>query len=295
MSALPSMRIAGAPITWGVCEVPGWGLQLAPDLVLQEIARVGLTATELGPRGFLATEPGETRAQLASHGLTLVAGFVPAVLHKAPILSSQLQLVEESARTLAGAGAEILVLAAETGSVGYEASLVLDDDEWETFRRGVAAVEQIGTRHGLVVALHPHYGTLIQSDAQVRRLLASTSVPLCLDTGHLLVGGADPLQIAKLAAGRIAHVHLKDVDAAMARRVRAGDIGYRDAVRDGLYRPLGEGSAEIESIVRLLTDSGYAGWFVIEQDLVIGAQIDASGPMENATRSVQFLQRVAAA
>jgi inosose dehydratase len=295
MSAATVMRIAGAPITWGVCEVPGWGLQLEPDLVLQEIASAGLTATELGPRGFLATEPAATRAQLASHGLTLVAGFVPAVLHRASTLDAQLQLVGESARTLAGAGAEVLVLAAETGSVGYESSLVLDDGEWETFRRGVTAVERIAKRHGLIAALHPHYGTLIESDTQVRRLLESTSVPLCLDTGHLLVGGADPLQIAKLAAGRIAHVHLKDVDAAMARRVRSGEIGYRDAVRDGLYRPLGEGSAEIESIVRLLTDSGYAGWYVIEQDLVLGARIDASGPLENATRSVQFLQRMAAA
>ena len=295
MSAPTAMRIAGAPITWGVCEVPGWGLQLEPDLVLQEIASAGLTATELGPRGFLATEPAATRAQLASHGLTLVAGFVPAVLHRASRLDEQLLLVEESARPLAGAGAEILVLAAETGSVGYESSLALNDDEWETFRRGVAAVEQIGTRHGLIVALHPHYGTLIESDAQVRRLLETTSVPLCLDTGHLLVGGSDPFQIAKLAAERIAHVHLKDVDASMARRVRAGEIGYRDAVRDGLYRPLGEGSAEIESIVRLLSDSGYAGWYVIEQDLVIGTQVDAAGPLENATRSVRFLQRVAAA
>ena len=199
MSRAPIMRIAGAPITWGVCEVPGWGLQLEPDLVLQEIASAGLTATELGPRGFLATEPAEARAQLASHGLTLVAGFVPAVLHRASTLDTQLQLVQENARTLAGAGAEILVLAAETGAVGYESSLVLDDREWETFRRGLAAVEQIGKRHGLLVALHPHYGTLIENEAQVRRLLDSTSVPLCLDTGHLLVGGSNPLQIAKLA------------------------------------------------------------------------------------------------
>ena len=129
----------------------------------------------------------------------------------------------------------------------------------------------------------------------MRRLLETTRVPLCLDTGHLLVGGSNPFQIAKLAAERIAHVHLKDVDASIARRLRAGEIGYRDAVRDGLYRPLGEGSAEIESIVRLLTDSGYAGWYVIEQDLVIGTYTDAAGPLENATRSVRFLQRVAAA
>lgn len=289
------LRLAGAPITWGVCEVPGWGVQLECERVLQEIASAGLSATELGPRGFLPSEPATVRAQLASHGLTLVSGFVPAVLHRASELASQLALVDESARTLAGAGAEVLVLAAETGSIGYEASRPLDDDQWNAFRHGLAEVERIGMRHHLAVALHPHYGTLIESDAQVRRLLATTTVSLCLDTGHLLVGGADPLSITRLANGRIAHVHLKDVDASLAARVRSGEIGYRDAVRDGLYRSLGEGSAQIEAIVRLLTQTGYGGWYVIEQDLVIGPNEELSGPLQNARRSVRFLQALAAA
>lgn len=291
---MPAIRLAGAPITWGVCEVPGWGLQLERDRVLSEIAVAGLRATELGPRGFLPEDPAEVERQLAAYGLTLVGGFVPAVLHREGELEAQLALVAERARTLAGAGAEVLVLAAETGMGGYERSLALSDGEWETLRLGIAAVEEIARRHALVVALHPHYGTVIERDEQVRRLLDTTDVPLCLDTGHLVVGGADPVAITRLANGRIRHVHLKDVDASIAARVRAGEIGYRDAVSEGMYRPLGEGDVDILTIVRLLRDSGYDGWFVIEQDLVIASERDGGVPLANARRSVHFLVGAAA-
>jgi inosose dehydratase len=288
-----SLKLAGAPITWGICEVPGWGEQLGTDRVLAEIARSGLSATELGPRGFLSEDARELRAHLARHGLSLVGGFVPAVLHRADILAQQLALVDASAATLAGAGAEILILAAETGAVGYEFSLALSDDEWETLRCGVASVQEIGTRRGLEIALHPHYGTVIERDDQIRRLLATTDVALCLDTGHLMVGGADPTAIVRAARGRISHVHLKDVDSSIAARVRAGEVGYRDAVHQGMYRPLGDGDADVATIVRLLREDGYDGWYVIEQDLVIdGARTD--DPLENATRSVRFLDSVLA-
>ena len=75
------MRIAGAPISWGVCEVPGWGHQLDPDRVLREMREVGLAATEFGPAGFLPDDPAGKVATLAAHGLAAVGGFVPVVLH----------------------------------------------------------------------------------------------------------------------------------------------------------------------------------------------------------------------
>jgi len=289
------IKLAGAPITWGVCEVPGWGFQLEQGRVLDEIASAGLTATELGPRGFLPENPRDLRALLQRHNLTLVGGFVPALLHREADLPAQLAQVEESARTLAGAGADVLVLAAETGNAGYESSADLSDAEWATLARGVAAVEEIARWHGLTVALHPHYGTLIESDAQVRRFLDVTTAPLCLDTGHLMVGGADPVAIAAAARGRIAHVHLKDVDAATAARVRAGALGYRDAVHQGMYRPLGEGDVDIAAIVQQLCDDGYDGWYVIEQDLVLDGPADGDAPLANAVRSVRFLTGAAAA
>lgn len=287
-------KVAGAPITWGVCEVPGWGYQLDRDRVLSEIAAAGLRATELGPRGFLPEDPTELSELLRRHGLSLVAGFVPAILHRADILAEQLTRVHETAKTLAGAGAEVLVLAADSGDVGYDASFEMSDDEWNTLRTGISAVEAIGADVNLTVAVHPHYGTLIARERDVRRLLDGTSAKLCLDTGHLLVGGTDPLSIANDAADRIALVHLKDVDAVMAGQVRSGTLGYRDAVSRGLYRPLGDGDANIAELVRVLSQASYDGWYVIEQDLVIPEGGNGDEPLRNAKQSVAYLERATA-
>lgn len=276
-------------------EVPGWGRQLDADRVLSEIARAGLVATELGPRGFLPEEPAELKARLAAHGLVLVGGFVPAVLHRLELLEEELARVEAEARTLAAMGAGVLVLAARTAESGYDASRAPAAAEWETLTRGIAATLEIGRRHGLVVAVHPHIGTLIEGEPEIRRLLESTAAALCLDTGHLRVAGVDPLRVARAAAGRIAHVHLKDVDGVLAARVRGGELGYHEAVRQGLYRPLGEGDVDVTSVVEILREQGYDGWYVLEQDLVIEGDGDGDRPLENALRSVRFLRRWMAA
>src|SRR6266536_886208 len=76
-------KIAGAPISWGVCEVPGWGYQLSPARVLTEMAQVGLAATEFGPDGFLPADPAVMAEFLAARHLTAVGGFTPVVLHEA--------------------------------------------------------------------------------------------------------------------------------------------------------------------------------------------------------------------
>ena len=74
-------RVATAPISWGVCEVPGWGYQLPVHRVLAEMRAAGFTHTELGSWGYLPTEPTELRKTLDGHGLSLLGGFVPLVLH----------------------------------------------------------------------------------------------------------------------------------------------------------------------------------------------------------------------
>src|SRR5690606_3894494 len=114
------MKIAGAPISWGVCEVPGWGHQMTPDRVLEEMSTLGLTATELGPDGFLPADPAELRALLGAHGLSLMAGFVPVVLHDPDRWPAERDEVDRRLEVLAAGGAEMAVLAAATGVDGYE-------------------------------------------------------------------------------------------------------------------------------------------------------------------------------
>lgn len=282
------MRIAGAPISWGVCEVPGWGHQMAPDRVLAEMRDAGLAATEFGPDGFLPADPCDRAALLDSYGLSAVGGFIPVVLHEPGH-----DPVPDVARALRGFGAApALVLAAATGRDGYDARPALSEEEWATLLANLDRVAGYAAGLGYEAVLHPHVGTVVESADDVERVLSGARVALCLDTGHLMVGGADPLALARAAAGRIAHVHLKDVDAALTARVRAGELSYTQAVREGIYRPLGDGDAGIAGIVAALETAGYRGWYVLEQDTVLAAEPDpGGGPVAAVRRSVAFLEQ----
>src|SRR5689334_23968171 len=112
------MKLEGAPISWGVCEVPGWGYQLPPDRVLAEMRDVGLAATELGPEGFLPSDPAELTALLDSFGLSCVGTFAPVLLHDAH--HDPLSDIADPVEALLACGAAVLVLAAATGTDGYD-------------------------------------------------------------------------------------------------------------------------------------------------------------------------------
>jgi inosose dehydratase len=133
---------------------------------------------------------------------------------------------------------------------------------------------------------------VIERPEDVDRLLASTSASLCLDTGHVAIGGGDPLELARAAADRVIHVHLKDVSLRLAGRVAAGEIGYRDAVKEGLYTPLGDGDLDVMGIVRTLEEAGYRGWYVLEHDEVLDREPpEGAGPIQVVRRSLTYLER----
>ena len=107
--------------------------------------------------------------------------------------------------------------------------------------------------------LHPHVGTMVQGPDEVQRVLEGSGIALCLDTGHLLIGGTDPAELTRQAPERIAHTHMKDVDAGKARQVQDGRRTYTEAVREGMYRPLGTGDVDFEAIIRYLRAAGLPG------------------------------------
>lgn len=286
-------RIAGAPISWGVCEVPGWGWQDDPESVLTQMREVGLTATEFGPEGFLPTDPSAKAEVLRQHELEAVGQFVPVVLHDPG--HDPLPAVQLAMDGLVAAGASTLVLAAVTGQEGYDVRPELEDAGWDTLLGNLDRLEQAAAPRGLTATLHPHVGTMVESGKETERVLAGSSIGLCLDTGHLLIGGGDPVAVAQQHPDRVAHVHLKDVDLAWAERVRSGQTSYTDAVRGGMYRPLGAGQVDLASIVTALEDSGYAGWYVLEQDTILADPPAPGGhtPLDDVRASVAHLRALA--
>ncbi len=281
------MRVAGAPISWGVCEVPGWGHQLDPDRVLAEMHEVGLTATELGPEGFLP----DPKA-LVRHHLTAVGGFVPVVLHD-PDHDPRPE-VERALDGFAAAGATTLVLAAATGAEGYDVRSAIDASGWRSLLDNLDRLTALAAERGVLATLHPHVGTMVERPDEVERVLDGCEVALCLDTGHLLIGGTDPAVLASESSDRIAHAHLKDVDADLAAGVRSGARTYTEAVAQGMYRPLGQGDVDIAGIVAALTGAGYDGWYVLEQDTILTAEPPpGAGPVDDVRTSLAYLRKVA--
>ncbi|WP_328646603.1 TIM barrel protein [Amycolatopsis sp. NBC_00348] len=285
-----TIRVAAAPISWGVCEVPGWGRVLDAPTVLREMAELGVQATELGPPGYLPRDPAELRALLGEHDLTLVGGFLAVVLHADR--EKALAEAEESAALFAACGGDVLVLAAATGLDGYDERPALTDTEWATLVDTAGRIRDIAGGHGLRTVLHPHIGTHVEQQAEVERFLRDSDLGLCLDTGHLMIGGTDPVELAKRFPERVAHVHLKDVKGDLAAEVRAGRLGYTEAVGRGLYVPLGEGDVDVASMVRSVQAAGYDGWYVLEQDTALGEASPDDVPRRDTERSLTELAKI---
>ncbi|WP_432889115.1 sugar phosphate isomerase/epimerase family protein [Kribbella sp. CA-245084] len=286
-------RIAGAPISWGVCEVPGWGWQYDAATVLAEMRDAGLAATEFGPDGFLPDDRAKKAKTLADVGLRAVGGFVPVVLHDpsydpAPVVATALE-------GFVAAGATTLVLAAATGQEGYDDRPVLDEIGWNTLLANLDKLAAAAAASGVLATIHPHVGTMVENSDDVSRVLNGSSIGLTLDTGHLLIGGVDPVALAVKHTDRIRHTHLKDVDATWAARVQAGSVSYTDAVRQGMYRPLGAGDIDIATIVGTLEKSGYDGWYVLEQDTILQSQPTDDGPVVDVRASIDHLLAIAEA
>jgi inosose dehydratase len=291
---IAARRVAAAPISWGVCEVPGWGRMLPPERVLAEMASLGLAATELGPVGYLPQEPARARELLDRHVLRVVAGFVPLVLHERSL--NDRSLARGVAALLKALEGEVLVAAAVMDA-DWSPPARLDDVAWRRLSDHLAEIAELASEYGLALAVHPHAGTLLESEEDIERILAESDVPLCLDTGHCAIGGADPVDLVRRHGARIVHVHLKDVDLSLAERVGSGALSLVEATRRGLFRPLGSGDAEIGEVVGLLDQVGYGRWLVLEQDTTVTGEEPPAGrgPVLDVQRSIDYLANLAPA
>ena len=287
------MKLAAAPISWGICEVPGWGDMLPVTRVLDEMAALGFTATELGAPGFLPDEPAALRAQLEARGLALAGGFVPLVLHDRTKDAAAIHAAIRAADLLRGAGGDVFVTAAITDEQ-WSPRRPLTDQEWAHLAHMLQRLTELTGERGLRHVVHPHVGTVVQNSDEVERLLELSDVSWCLDTGHLWVGGFDPVEFAHRYGDRVGHVHLKDVDESVAVKVRSGELDLMAAVQLGLFQPLGRGDVAIDQVVTHLESEGYQSWYVLEQDTAItgAAPSPGTGPMLSVAESLEYLRAI---
>ena len=288
-------RLAAAPISWGICEAPGWGLQMAPQRVLSEMRELGIRRTELGALGWLPTDPHALADLLAEFDLSVLGGFVPLVLHDASLHADALDDAARAADTLRSAGATYFITAIVSSHLAWERP-TLDAAQWRTLFDHLAEIDKIISGVGLRQVVHPHVNTLVETAAEFQRFLDNTSLDFCLDTGHLFVGGSDPVRVAADHHDRVGLVHIKDVDARVAARLRSGELNLMQATQEGLFPAAGAGDVPIAEIVRTLEGAGYEGWYVLEQDvaLMAGEPAPGEGPIHGVRQSIEYLQSLAA-
>jgi inosose dehydratase len=252
---------------------------------------LGLRATELGAIGWLPVEPDALRDALAPHELRLVGSFVPLVLHDPDRKQETLEAAAKTASLLEEVGGQYFVTAVVSDPSDW-ARPVLTGAEWVNLIDMLNELEGITAAHGVRQVLHPHVDTLVETADELERVLDSSSVSLCLDTGHVTIGGADPVDLAGRFAARVGLVHLKDVRTSIADQLNAGKLGLMTAVQAGLFAPLGEGDVPIAETITSLERQGYDGLYVLEQDVAItGRQPPpGEGPIRDVGRSVAFLR-----
>lgn len=255
---------------------------------------LGFTATELGSAGWLPQDVSSLGALLAEHDLELLASFVPLVLHDVAQADAMLADAVAAADLLQTMGARYFNTAPVT-SLDWEPRRPLADAEWQHLFDMIEQIDQVCADRGLLQVVHEHVGCVIETDEEIERLLAHTSVSFVLDTGHMAIGGCDPLEFARTHSDRVGLVHLKDTRHAVAEQLNAGEVTLMQAVQAGLFPALGLGDLPISEIVQHLEASGFTGHYVIEQDCAITGDLPdlGDGPIRDVAISVAYLRDIA--
>jgi inosose dehydratase len=273
-----SPRLASAPVTWGVWEMTiGRDDLLVPEAMLDAVRELGYAGIELGPLGYFGDTPEAVADLLGGYGLELAGAFVELHLADADAFERDLPLLEQTLAILAAGGGPLVL--ADAGSPERRAAsgrpeelrtTALTPEEFSAAMERLGAAVSRTVAAGVAPTFHPHAATYVETREEVELLLEANGpeLGLCLDTGHSVIGGIDPAELASAAADRLAHVHLKDVDPDVRARLAAGELDVDEAWEQGLFSPFGDGEADLPGFLALPEIRSFDGWAVIEQDRV---------------------------
>jgi inosose dehydratase len=265
--------IGCVPVVWNNVDLPDLGPPVPFAEILDELSRLGFEGCQHG-RGF--PEADALADELGARGLRLAEWYCPLPADGNGITPDASTVAHETLARLVASGGEVLVVAVDGSPErdAFSGRVLAGAPRWrEPAYDGLAALlDELAQAapDGVRVAFHPHTATWIEAPDEVDALaarLGATRAGLCLDVGHYLVGGGDPVEAIRRHGRLVTHVHAKDVDPAVLARLRAGEIdGFMGGIRERLFTELGVGALDLGGVVRALDDVGFDGWIMVEQD-----------------------------
>jgi inosose dehydratase len=296
------IRVANAPCSWGVLEFEKAAAGMPAAQVLDEMAAAGYAGTELGDWGFLPTDPRALAADVQRRALSLVGAFVPIALARENAFDEGVERAVRTAQLLAdAAGQTALVVLSDDNTANPSRTLRagrireedgLNGEQWDRYaERAGRVASAVRDATGIRTVFHHHCAGWVETPQEIEELMSRTdpeALGLCLDTGHLTYAGGNTVDAIAKYRGRIWHVHFKDCEPELARRARAEQWDYHTAVGRGIFCELGRGMVPFANVLDALRIEYYAGWIVVEQDVLPGL----GTPAASAQRNREYLRRL---
>ena len=287
------VKLGIAPIAWTNDDLPDLGGGNTFDQCVREMALAGFTGSEVGNK--YPKDPDILKKALELRGIEICNQWFSGFL-----LTKPFEEVEKEFRAqlafLKAMGAGIIGVSEQSHSVqGQQDTPIfghkycMDDAEWDVFCKGLNRLGKIAAdEYGICLTYHHHMGTVVQDEDEVERMMEETDakyVSLLFDTGHFKYCGADPLKMVQKYAGRIKHVHLKDIRPEVVEKVKKEDLSFLEGVRQGTFTIPGDGCIDFEPIFRVLEENGYEGYMVVEAE----QDPARANPLEYAIRARKYI------
>lgn len=286
-----NIRIGTAPCSWGV-EFPEDDRQVPWRRCLQEIALAGYEWTELGPYGYVPTEPEALRKVLAEHGLRVCSAVVMRHFED----PGQQSVIAEDARRAAGLLAAVdaphMTLIDDTYVDRQSGERLFPPDLDEAgFARLIEGVHRTASivrdEFGIQAVFHPHAETHVRTEPQIEEYLRRADLdlaPLAFDTGHHAYCGGDPVAFFRRHHASIRYLHLKSLDETILQAVRAGDITFMEAMKRRVFVEPEAGAVDFDGFLDALREADFDGFAVVEQDMFPVVSLDEPLPVATRTR-----------
>lgn len=287
------VKIGIAPIAWTNDDLPDLGRENTFEQCISEMALAGYTGTEIGNK--YPKDPAVLKKFLTLRGLSVASAWFSAFLTTKPFEETEKRFLVHR-DFLYALGAKVIVVSEQGNSVQGRQNVpifghkhIMDDNEWNLLCNGLNRLGKLAAEKGMKIVYHHHMGTVVQTFAEIDRLMENTDpslVWLLFDSGHLVFSGEDALAVLRKHIKRIKHVHLKDIRSDILKEVHAKNMSFLDAVRAGVFTVPGNGSIDFKSIFDILAENGYEGWLLVE------AEQDPSkaNPLEYAIKARNYIR-----